>query len=160
MKKVYYEKVGDDYVPVSEYDSDFLDSFKKGTHIVMSYPGGKSTRYNIDPAYGPMIAAGRVAEDAMATALVRAGELRLQSGDRSKPMTQEQHDAWHRLVEVFGDSAKQLEWPSAREVAEAGVNAMMAEAEKLLEDENVRRAWERFLFLSKITKDHTDENSN
>ncbi len=160
MKKVFYEKVGRKYVPISEYDSEMIDAFRKGTHIVMSYPGGQSRRYNIDPAYGPMIAAGRVAEDAMAMALVRAGELRLQSGARSTQMTQEQQDAWHHLVEVFGDSAKQLEWPSAREVAEEGVKAMMAEAEKLLEDDNVRRAWERFLFLSKLTKDHTNGDSN
>lgn len=159
-KKVFYEKVGDEFVPVSEYDSDFLDSFWKGTHIIMSYPGGKSTRYNIDPAFGPMIAAGRYAEDAMANALVRAGEIRLQSGLRGREMTQEQQDAWHHLVEVFGDSAKQLEWPSAREVAEAGVKAMMDEAEKMLEDDNVRKAWERFLFLAKLTKDHTNENPN
>ena len=28
-------------------------------------PGGKSTRYNIDPNYAAMIAAGRIAEDAI-----------------------------------------------------------------------------------------------
>jgi hypothetical protein len=62
MKKLYYLKEGRKYIPVSEYDSDLLDSFPKGTHIVMCYPGGKSTRYGIDPAYAPMIAAGRLAE--------------------------------------------------------------------------------------------------
>ena len=65
MKKIFYEKVGRRYVPVSEYDSDLLDAFPKGTHIVMCYPGGQSRRYQIDPAYAPMIAAGRVAEEAI-----------------------------------------------------------------------------------------------
>jgi hypothetical protein len=63
MKKIFYEKVGRRYKPVREYDNDFLDSVPKGSHLVMSYPGGKSTRYNIDPNYAAMIAAGRVAED-------------------------------------------------------------------------------------------------
>jgi len=39
MKKIYYEKKGRRYVPVAEYDNDFLDSFTKVTHLVMSYPG-------------------------------------------------------------------------------------------------------------------------
>ena len=69
MKKIYYEKVGRKYVPVYEYDQTLMDSFPKGTHIIMCYPGGQSTRYNIDPAYAPMIAAGRVAEDAISQAI-------------------------------------------------------------------------------------------
>lgn len=57
MKKIYYEKIGRKYVPVREYDSDFMDAWPKGTHLVMSYPGGQSKRYNIDPNYAAMIAA-------------------------------------------------------------------------------------------------------
>jgi hypothetical protein len=55
MKKIYYEKRGRRYVPVAEYDNDLLDSFPKGNHLVMSYPGGTSRRFNIDPAYAAMI---------------------------------------------------------------------------------------------------------
>jgi hypothetical protein len=50
-----------------------------------------------------------------------------------------------------------VEIPSAREIAEAGVRAQMAEAEKLLENPVVRKAYERFLFVATITKDHTKE---
>ena len=59
MKKIYYEKRGRRYVPIAEYDSTYLDSFTKGAHLVMCYPGGTSRRFNINPAYAPMIAAGR-----------------------------------------------------------------------------------------------------
>lgn len=78
MKKIYYEKRGRSYVPVSEYDSEYLDSFSKGTHLVMVYPGGQSRWYNIDPAYTSIFAAGRVAEDAICTAMVKAEEVRPQ----------------------------------------------------------------------------------
>ena len=78
MKKIYYEKKGRRYVPVSEYDSEYLDSFSRGTHIVMCYPGGQSRRYNIDPNYAAMIAAGRVAEDAICDALRKSSEMRPQ----------------------------------------------------------------------------------
>jgi hypothetical protein len=76
MKKIYYEKKGRRYVPVSEYDSEYLDSFPKGNHLVMCYPGGSSRRFCIDPALAPMIAAGRYAEDVICDAMRKASEIR------------------------------------------------------------------------------------
>jgi hypothetical protein len=149
MKKIYYEKKGRRYVPVSEYDSDLLDSFNKGAHIVMSYPGGSSRRYNIDPAFGPMIAAGRYAEDAISKELMRASDMR----PRETPMTQEQRDAWEHLIKLFGPSARTLEWPSAREACEAGVNAMQAEADKMLTNPAVKKAWDYFMMVWSLTKE-------
>lgn len=152
MKTIFYKKVGRRYVPVSEYDSEFVDALPKGTHLIMSYPGGKSTRYNIDPNYAAMIAAGRVAEDAMASALVKAGELRLGSNERKRSITPEQKAAWENLVKEFGDGAKQLEWPSAREVAEAGIKAMSEEAEKLMQHPDVKKAYDHFLLVCELCK--------
>jgi hypothetical protein len=149
MKKLYYIKEGRRYVPVSEYDSDLLDSFHKGAHIVMSYPGGSSRRYNIDPAFGPMIAAGRYAEDAISKELMRASDMR----PKETPLTQEQKDAWEHLIKVFGPSARMLEWPSAREVCEAGVNAMQTEADKMLTNPAVKKAWDYFMMVWALTKE-------
>ena len=149
MKKLYYIKEGRRYVPVSEYDSDLLDSFNKGAHIVMSYPGGSSRRYNIDPAFGPMIAAGRYAEDAISKELMRASDMR----PKETPLTQEQKDAWEHLIKVFGPSARMLEWPSAREVCEAGVNAMQTEADKMLTNPAVKKAWDYFMMVWALTKE-------
>lgn len=149
MKKIYYEKVGRRYVPVSEYDSDLLDSLPKGNHLIMSYPGGKTTRYNVDPNYAAMIAAGRVAEDKISDAIRKASDLRT----RSKPITPGQRKAWDNLVEEFGEEARQLEWPSAREVAEAGVKAMQEEADKLMQNPSVRDAYEAFLVTCALTRD-------
>jgi len=149
MKKIFYEKVGRRYFPVSEYDGDLLDSFTKGSHLVMSYPGGKSTRYNVDPNYAAMIAAGRVAEDTISDAIRKASDLRT----RSKPITPGQRKAWDNLVKEFGEEARQLEWPSAREVAEAGVKAMMEEADKLMQNPSVRDAYEAFLVTCALTRD-------
>lgn len=152
-KKVFYEKVGRKYVPVSEYDSDLTYALPKGTHLVMVYPGGTSTRYHVDPMYAPLIAAGRTGEDALSKAIVKAGELRLQYKDRERKLTDEERAAWNNLVEVFGDSAKQLEWPSAREVAEAGIKALEEEAFNMLEVPAVKLAYEQFMFVYKLTKD-------
>lgn len=152
-KKIYYEKVGRKYVPVREYDDDLVHALPKGTHIVMSYPGGQSTRYNINANYAAMIAAGRVAEDAISAAIMKATEIR-QSTHRETPLTPEQKAAWDHLVEVFGDDAKRLEWASVRECAEAGVTAMQVEAEKLMQHESVRQAYEHFQMVCELTKEH------
>jgi hypothetical protein len=155
MKKIYYEKKGRRYVPVAEYDNDYLDSFPKGNHLVMCYPGGSSRRFNIDPNYAAMIAAGRVAEDAISQAVVKASEMR----PRRAPITEKQKKAWENLAKAFGDEVYYIELPSAREVAEQGVKAMQEEADKLLANPSVRKAYERFLLVAQLTKDYNEKNS-
>jgi hypothetical protein len=158
MKKtVFYKKVGRRYEPVSEYDQEHLDSFPKGTHLVMCYPGGQSRRYNIDPAYAPMIAAGRVAEDAISKHIMDVSALRPRQ-DRT-PLTSEQRAAWERLAAAFGDERYALEYCSYREAAEEGVKAMMAEAEKLMKHESVRKAYEHFQLMCQLAKEKDESQS-
>jgi hypothetical protein len=149
MKKVFYEKVGRRYKPVHEYDQVLLDSFPKGTHLVMCYPGGQSRRFNIDPNHAAMIAAGRVAEDAMCDAMRRASELRPQR----TPLTEGQRRAWKRLAKEFGDDLATLSGSSARDIAEAGLAALQAEALELIKHPAVKEAYDQFLLVSKIVKE-------
>lgn len=156
MKKtVFYKKVGRKYEPVSEYDQDLLDAFTKGTHLVQVYPGGSSRRYNIDPNYAAMIAAGRVAEDAISRVIMEKSALRVPEKD--KPLTPEQLEAWQKLAATFGKERYALEWCSYREAAEAGVEAMMAEAEKLMKHESVRKAYEHFQLMCQLAKDREND---
>ena len=146
MKKIFYEKVGRRYKPVYEYDQTLMDSFPKGSHLIVCHPGGKSTRYNIEPNYAAMIAAGRVAEDAISKVIMKATDLR----PTRSPITEEQKIAWDNLVEVFGEEAKRLEWPSAREACEEAVKAMQLEADKLMHHESVRKAYDHFQLVCKL----------
>jgi hypothetical protein len=148
-KKIFYEKVGRRYVPVSEYDTEFVDAWPKGTHLIMSYPGGQSRKYNINPNYAAMIAAGRVAEDAICSAMVKADEVRPQR----KALTPEEHAAWMNLIEVWGDEARSLRRPAIRDVAEAAVKAMQEEADKLMEHESVRKAFDHFQLVCQLVKE-------
>ena len=150
MKKTYYEKQGRRYIPVAEYDSDHMDSFPGGSHLVMCYPGGQSRRFNIDPAYAPMIAAGRIAGDTISTALMRASDIRMQGPGRE--LTPEQREAWENLVDKFGPSARMLEWPSAREVADQAVKAMQEEAMALMQHESVKQAYDHFMLVCELTR--------
>jgi hypothetical protein len=156
MKKIFYEKQGRKYVPVSEYDSEFVDSYTKGTHLVMSYPGGVSRRYHVDPNYAAMIAAGRVAEDAISKVIMEATEIRRNYKNRNTPLTPGQRTAWDNLIKEFGEDARQLEWPSVRECAEAGVKAMVDEADKLMHNPSVRQAYEHFQLVCELAKEHKE----
>lgn len=149
MKKIFYEKVGRRYVPVREYDDYLLDAFPKGSHLVCVYPGGSTKRYNIDPNYAALMAASRVAEDSISRAVARASEIRLDSR-KERALTPEEKEAWDNLVKVFGEGARYLEWPSAREVAEAGVRALEEEAMNLMKHDAVRAAYEHFVTVSKL----------
>jgi hypothetical protein len=150
MKKLYYIKEGRKYVPVAEYDNDLLDSFPKGNHLVMVYPGGTSRRFNIDPAYAPMIAAGRVAEDAISRAIHAASE----AHPKERPITERQRAAWEEMKAAFGDEFFSLEFASIRDLAETGVKAMQAEADKLMQHESVKQAFNHFLMVCELTKEH------
>jgi len=151
-KKIFYEKVGRRYKPVAEYDNEYMDSFPKGNHLVMCYPGGQSRRYNIDPNYAVMIAAGRVAEDAVSRAVVKASEMR----PRDKPITEEQRLAWENLANAFGSERYYIELPSAREIAEAGVKAMQEEADQLMKNIAVRKAYEHLQLVCKLVNENPD----
>jgi hypothetical protein len=146
---IFYVKKGRRYVPHSVYSNEFCDSFTKGTHLVQVYPGGSSRRFNINPNYAAMIAAGRIAEDKISEAIRKASDLRT----KSKPLTPGQKAAWENLVKEFGEEARMLEWPSAREACEAAVNAMQEEADKLMKHESVRKAYDHFQLMCELTKE-------
>jgi hypothetical protein len=155
MKKIYYVKEGRRYKPVAEYDNDLMDSFHKGNHLVMVYPGGTSRRFNIDPNYAVMIAAGRVAEDAMCKAMMDASELKPQQ----TPLTEGQRRAWRKLAREFGKELCTLQGASTRDIVEAGVQAMQAEADKLMQHPAVRDAYEQFQLVCKLVKEKDNGNN-
>jgi hypothetical protein len=157
-KTIFYKKEGRRYVPVHEYDQTLMDSFPEGTHIVLCYPGGQSRRYNIDPAYAPMIAAGRVAEDRISEVIRKATDLR--PANKETKLTEEQLSCWKALSKAFGKENHALQWPSAREACEEAVKAMSVEAEKLLSVPSVKKAYEHFLFVAELTKDNKNESNS
>lgn len=122
-RKIFYEKIGDQYVPVAEYDSELLDSFPAGSHLLVCTPGTRSYVYNIEPALAPMIAAGKIAEQSMLDAIWKASEMQ----PSKTPITLAQKLAWTNLANVFGDERYSLRRPSAIEIVDAGITAMMNE---------------------------------
>ena len=96
-----------------------------------------------------MIAAGRVAEDAICRSISKAAELR----PKSTPITEAQQKAWKKLAKEMGDELCTLYGLSVRDCAEAGVKAMQEEADKLMKHESVRKAYEQFQLMCELTKE-------
>lgn len=150
MKTIFYKKVGRRYVPVSEYDSELLDAFPKGNHLIMSYPGGASRRFNIEPALAPMIAAGRVAEDAISRRIQQETELR----PANREIDEETQRKWKKFIATIPEDFRfMFTHGCARDAAEAGVKAMQEEADKLMQHESVRKAYDHFILMCKLTKE-------
>ena len=154
MKKIYYEKIGRRYVPVSEYDSEYLDSFPKGSHLVVCDPGGSSRHYNIDPALAPLIAAGKVAEKKVCNAVYEAASMHRMKHEGTI-LTLEQEKAWRKFEKVMGERGKYIQFNSTYDIAKAGIQALEDEAAKLMVHPAVKDAYNQFLTVCKITSQKT-----
>jgi hypothetical protein len=146
-----YKKVGRRYVEIGEYDTEMLDYIPLGTTVIIKQKGITSRCYNVDPDIVPMMAAAKYCEDAVSRKIMEATELRANYKMRQKELTLGQRKAWAKLIKEFGEDARQLEWPSAREAAEAAGVALQEEAEKLLSNESIRQAYEHFMLLCKLS---------
>jgi hypothetical protein len=91
-----------------------------------------------------------VAEDAICQAINKASAMRPQR----TPITEGQRKAWKKLAKEFGDDLATLSLGCARDIAEAAVNAQMAEADKLMKHESVKRAYEQFQLMCELTKEN------
>lgn len=155
MKTVFYKKQGRRYLPVSEYDSEYCDSYPKGSHLVVSKPGSTMRMFNIEPALAPMIAAGSYATDDISESIRKATELR----PINREMTEQDHQRWIDFIKTMPDDMRfMMTHGSARDAAEAGVKAMIKEAEKLMSNPAVRKAYERFMFVCQLTKESERKN--
>lgn len=148
MRTIFYKKVGRKYEPVSEYDNELMSAFPKGAHLVLTYPGGRSTRYNIDPDFAPMIAAGRYAEEAISKKLMEECELRPAAYEK---FTEKEQRLWKAIKGCIPKEHRYMySRGSTRDAVDAGVKAMAAEAKELLENPAVRKAYERFMLVCKL----------
>ena len=116
MKETYYIKVGKRYKPVREYDSQLMDSFPEGCHLVVSFPGNTSYRYNIKPDTAALEAAFRVAAEngKIADEIHKVCEAKPR-----KPWGDKQKAAFKKFQEESGLDMFYLGYPSIQDIVEA-----------------------------------------
>lgn len=153
MKKVFYEKVGKRYKPVKEYDSELMDAFHKGTTLVVCRPGTISYMHDINPMFAPMLAAGKYAEDKMSQAIVEGLMVR----PKTTPTTERQRELWTELKHSFADQDFVIHGPAAVAAAREGIKALEQEVEKMLTVPAVKLAYDHFMTVWQLTKEHQKE---
>lgn len=143
----FYIKKGRKYLPVSEYDSELGDAWPEGTHLTVSVPGQCSRRYNIEPAFAPMIAAGKTAEDRITQVISD----KLSFRPEQLPVTPEQHAAWENMRQVWGDEMCRLQSGSIGEAVRAGVDEMVQVATELMQNPALQNSYNNFILLSQLS---------
>lgn len=150
-RKTFYEKVGRRYIPIKEYNQEFCDAYPRGAHVTVVTPGVRSTRYNIEPDYAALIAASMVAFDHICKVIVDHSKLK----PTKEPITLEQKELWDKLSASLDVSTLPLFRASVAESVRAGTDAMIKEADKLMQHEAVRKAYEHFITVAKLCSNQT-----
>lgn len=145
--EVFYKKVGDKYVPISYYNSNLIDGFTVGAHLVVKQGGMTSVRHNVSPAVAPMLAAGILINDKMAMAIRNGSEMR----PSKIAITQEEADCWEELKRLSGDGRFYIQFPSAADAVDAGLAALQEEVTKLMTNDAIKAAYEHFQFLCELS---------
>jgi hypothetical protein len=148
VRKVYYIKQGDEYVPVEEYDPDLMDALPYGTHLTVVRHGGQSRRYNVDPAVAPFAAAILALENMLADIIRQAAYAQ----PANRPITEEQRKAWEQFRETMGDELGMITYPSISDVARQILETIQAEAEKQLTNPAVCQAYDDYVLLATLSK--------
>jgi hypothetical protein len=151
MEEVYYKKVGRKYVEVAR--GDVIDSFPIGASLVIAEPGTTMKYYKIDPALAPMVAASQNAKQILSKVLMDELSLR----PSKKLYTEEQATAWKKLSETLGEEIHPLAWPSVYAAVEAAMKVLQEDAKHMLKYPAVKKAYEEFLLVYKLTKEEYDK---
>lgn len=148
----YYKKENDQYVAVSEYDHDFMESIPPGFHLIECRPGVKHVTYAIDPAIAPMIAAGTFCINQISDHIRKSTELKPHTPARV--LDEEVHRRWIEYLDQLPDEARFLvTHGSARQAAQAGVEALSKKAEEFLKNPSVKKAYEHFILMCKLANE-------
>lgn len=144
----FYVKRGRRYYPVSQWDPELDRAMPLGDHLVSVRENSETRRHCIEPALAPMIAAGLVAEEAMSRAVYNAMELRPQSPG----FTAQQQKLIKELTHSMNGADMRWLRGSAQDAARAGVEAMIEEAQRIMQSPAARRAYEDFLLVAALAR--------
>jgi hypothetical protein len=102
-----------------------------------------------------MIAAGRYAQDAIADSLRQATELRPYNHE----MSEAEQIKWKQFIRTMPDEFRfMMTHGSAMDAVDAGIKAMQIEADKMLSNPAVRKAYDNFMLIYKLTKENEHQN--
>ena len=114
-----YQKVGRRYKQVGEYMQ--FDCFPLGAHLLVVQKGSTSYLHNVEIDKAGMLAAMKIAKDAMVKAFIEASDLR--PAKEPVKITQEQRELLDKLKETGFNSEMWIR-ESAQGIIEAGMKVL------------------------------------
>ena len=120
MKYTLYEKIGRKYKPVQEYDSKVMDSLPAGFHLIFVQPGSKSYKFNVEPDNIELMAAAKIMEEGMITALQDESVFK-----PCKKLTQKQADLYKAYSDSMGPELYSLSRNSAWGIIQKGIEVLL-----------------------------------
>lgn len=151
---VFYKKVGKKYVAVSQYDDYLTSSFQYGHYLVSCVPNRRSISKIVNPDYASVVAATYVSEDSIFEEIENYKKIK----PATEPLTQEQVDAWKNFNEVMQSNIS-IYYPSNAEIVAAARRAIEQEAMNLMKNPTIKKAWEQFQLIVKLTKDEKNDHA-
>jgi hypothetical protein len=122
----YYRRdpLSDDYTPVSYYNSDVLDGVPEGATLIVKQGTLTMRRYDVTPDHASLLAAAMILEHQLTDIVLAASELR-----PCRDNDPEAQADWQKLVAKHGDQFRTLQGPSANDVANQVVTAILHQAQ-------------------------------
>ena len=114
-----YQKVGRRYKQVGEYMQ--FDCFPLGAHLLVVQKGSTSYLHNVEPDKAGVLAAMKIAKDAMLHAFMEASDLR--PANQPVTITQEQQDLLDKLKETGFNSEMWIR-ESSQGIIDAGMKVL------------------------------------
>lgn len=146
--ETFYKKVGRRYVPVSRYSREVENAYDIGCHLIINEKYSRLTLCRINPAFAPLIAAASFARNTIATKIRQASEAHF-NGDLPDEIVEE----WKKFCEKHKDMTHLITYPAAFDILEAGIEQLVLEADKLLQNPTVKEAYEQFITIAELARE-------
>lgn len=149
-ERIFYEKIGNEFVPVNYYDADVLDSIPFGHILISRTHSGSWNRQSVEPAMAPLIAAIRMFRDELVQAIHAEGKYLPRDIANYNPT---QLALWKELERELGNSLFSIQAKSVYAIVETATEKLAEDMSKLLENPQTKTAYEEFLLIAKLSGD-------
>lgn len=120
MDRQVYIKAGKRYKPVTWTCTCGPDIWQEGTHIVVSGPGSRFTKFNVKPSSFSLLAAAILKQDKICKIITDKLAMR----SVRAPLTKDQAFAWDFFIKAMGNDKYLVEYASVQEICNSIIDEL------------------------------------
>jgi len=139
------------YKSIGTVGENMWSDFKPyGCYLTVTKPNTSSTKYGVEPALAPMVAATLILRDRLVDIIHEASAF----ASPYPIMNAKQKAAWDNMGKVFGGLTS-IHSASMHDIAAKILDAIAEEATQTLTTPAAKEAYEQFLLVAALSKDHS-----